>query len=117
MSGNRVFYVYILASLSGTLYIGITSSLERRVLQHKEHFFEGFTSKYGVDRLVYYEAFGDPRDAINREKQLKRWKRDKKIGLFEQVNPHWRDLSREWYEDVNRRFSAWEEQRKTFVRK
>ncbi len=92
------FYTYIVGSLSGTLYIGITNSLERRVWQHKHHEFPGFTAKYGVDRLLCFERFGDVRVAIDREKQLKGWKRQKKIALIEAQNPQWVDLSREWYE-------------------
>jgi putative endonuclease len=92
------FYTYIVGSLSGTLYIGITNSLERRVWQHKHHEFPGFTAKYGVDRLLYFERFDDVRVAIDREKQLKGWKRQKKIALIEAQNPQWVDLSREWYE-------------------
>ena len=92
------FYTYILGSISGTLYIGMTNNLEKRVWQHKHHEFPGFTSKYGVDRLLYFERFDDVRSAISREKQLKGWKREKKIALIETQNPKWEDLSREWYE-------------------
>jgi putative endonuclease len=92
------FYTYILGSISGTLYIGMTNNLVRRVWQHKHHVFPGFTSKYGVDRLVYFERSDDVRSAINREKQLKGWTRAKKIALIEAQNPHWVDLSRDWYE-------------------
>ena len=86
-----------MASHSGTLYIGVTNNLERRVFEHKQHLFKGFTSEYGVDRLVYFERFTDVRDAIAREKQLKGWRRDRKIALFERVNPGWVDLSKDWY--------------------
>ena len=92
------FYVYILGSLSGTLYIGMTNSLVRRVWQHKRHEIAGFTATYGVDRLLYFESFDDVRNAIDREKQLKGWKREKKIALIEARNPKLVDLSREWYE-------------------
>jgi putative endonuclease len=98
MASEKLYYVYILGSLSGTLYIGITSNLERRAWQHKHHEIEGFTDKYGVERLLYYEIFDDVRNAINREKQLKRWVRRKKIALIESVNPSWKDLSGDWYE-------------------
>ncbi len=84
---SKSYYVYILASLSGTLYIGITSNLHRRVFEHREGKIEGFTKRYGVHRLVYWEGFDDVRKAIAREKQLKRWRRAKKIALFERVNP------------------------------
>ena len=90
-------YVYILASRrNGTLYTGVTSELVQRVWKHKSDVFEGFTKKYGVHRLVYFEEHPDIRDAIVREKQLKKWKRSWKIRLIEEMNPEWRDL----YEDV-----------------
>jgi putative endonuclease len=92
------FYTYILGSISGTLYLGMTNNLRRRVWQHKQHEIEGFTAKYGVDRLLYFESFDDVRSAINREKQLKGWTRQKKIALIEARNPSWVDLSQEWYE-------------------
>ena len=92
------FYTYILGSISGTLYIGMTNNLTKRVWQHKHHESPGFTSKHGVDRLLYFERFDDVRSAINREKQLKGWTRAKKIALIESVNPKWEDLSRSWYE-------------------
>jgi putative endonuclease len=92
------FYTYILGSISGTLYIGITNNLARRVWQHKQHEIAGFTARYGVDRLLYFESFDDVRTAINREKQLKGWTRQKKIALIEARNPQWVDLSREWFE-------------------
>jgi putative endonuclease len=76
----------------------MTNNLEKRVWQHKHHVFPGFPSKYGVDRLLYFERFDDVRSAINREKQLKGWMRSKKIALIELANPKWEDLSREWYE-------------------
>ncbi|MGA3126869.1 MAG: GIY-YIG nuclease family protein [Candidatus Korobacteraceae bacterium] len=75
----------------------MTNNLEKRVWQHKHHEFPGFTAKYGVDRLLYFERFDDVRDAINRKKQLKGWMRAKKIALIETQNPKWEDLSREWY--------------------
>ncbi len=92
------YSVYILGSISGTLYIGITSNLVFRVRQHKEHTFRGFTAQYGVDRLLYYETYGEVSTAIAREKQLKGWKREKKVALIGEVNPQWKDLSRAWYE-------------------
>src|SRR5208282_4074381 len=92
------FYAYILASISGTLYIGMTNNLAQRVWQHKQHEIEGFTAKYGVDRLLYFESFDDVRTAIHREKQLKGWTRQKKIALIEKLTPSWMDLSKEWYE-------------------
>ena len=92
------YTVYILGSISGTLYVGITSDLRCRVRQHKNHTFEGFTSKYEVDRLLYYETYGEVTNAIAREKQLKGWRREKKIALIKKMNPQWNDLSRGWYD-------------------
>jgi len=86
-------YVYILASrINGTLYIGVTSDLVKRVYQHKEKTFEGFTSKYNVNRLVYFEIYEDITEAIAREKRLKHWRRSWKLELIERVNPQWADL-------------------------
>ena len=86
-------YVYILANhKSGTLYIGVTTDLIKRVHQHKEGITKGFTSRYGVKRLVHYEVFEDVLTAIEREKELKKWRRAWKIALFEKANPEWRDL-------------------------
>jgi putative endonuclease len=98
MRTQKSYFVYILASLSGTLYIGVTNDLQRRAFQHKQHDIEGFTKEYDVDRLVYYETFFIVSNAIAREKQLKGWRREKKIALIEMLNPQWKDLSREWYE-------------------
>tara|TARA_R110000868_G_scaffold1554_3_gene12432 strand:- start:140 stop:433 length:294 start_codon:yes stop_codon:yes gene_type:complete len=87
------FCVYILASeRQGTLYIGYTSNLVRRVYEHREGEIPGFTEKYGVKRLVYFEAFDDPRLAQQRERSLKKWPRDWKINLIERENPDWADL-------------------------
>ncbi|MEJ0011859.1 MAG: GIY-YIG nuclease family protein [Bauldia sp.] len=86
-------YVYILASgVGGTLYIGVTNDLARRVHEHRTKAVKGFTSRYGVGRLVYFEIFGDVEQAILREKLLKTWKRDWKIRLIEERNPDWADL-------------------------
>jgi putative endonuclease len=85
------YSVYILGSLTGTLYVGITSNLVFRVRQHKDHAFGGFTAQYDVDRLLYYETYGEVSRAIAREKQLKGWKRERKIALIEKNNPQWRD--------------------------
>ena len=90
------YFVYIMSSNSGTLYIGMTNSIYRRALQHKRGDVEGFAAKYGCDRLVYYEGFDDVRKAIDREKQLKRWTRNKKIALIESKNPRWEDLAEKW---------------------
>ncbi len=79
------------------LYIGVTNNLERRVLEHKRKLVPGFTRKYNVNRLVYFENWGDVRDAIAREKQIKGWVRAKKVALIIAKNPAWRDLSEGWY--------------------
>jgi putative endonuclease len=94
---RRTYCAYIMGSLSGTLYIGMTGNLHKRVFEHKFHRIEGFTDKYQVERLLYRESFDDVQKAINREKQLKGWRRSKKIALIESVNPHWLDLAKEWY--------------------
>ena len=89
----KMGFIYILASKrNGTLYTGVTSNLLKRVAEHKRRLAEGFSKKYGVQMLVYYEVYDDIRDAIAREKQLKRWKREWKLDLIEGFNPHWRDL-------------------------
>ena len=92
------FWVYILTSRTGTLYVGVTGDIGTRVLQHKIDSFEGFTKKYKVHRLVYYESYEHVMTAIRREKQLKGWRREKKIALIEAENPTWVDLARDWYE-------------------
>ncbi len=90
---NVMYYVYILASKkNGTLYVGVTSNLIRRVHQHKAGLVDGFTKKYGVHLLVYYEQIEDINSAIQREKGLKNWKRQWKIELIEKSNPTWKDL-------------------------
>ncbi|HEX3585701.1 MAG TPA: GIY-YIG nuclease family protein [Candidatus Angelobacter sp.] len=89
------YFVYLLASLSGTLYVGLTDNLPKRMNEHKEGLFDGFTRKYKVNRLMYLETFTDSTVAANREKQVKKWRREKKIGLFAKSNPQWRDLTPE----------------------
>jgi putative endonuclease len=96
MKERPLYTVYIMASRSLTLYIGVTRDLGRRVAQHKQRAIGGFTSKYRVERLVYYERFVDIRAAIAREKQVKGWRRDKKIALIRSKNPTWIDLAEEW---------------------
>ena len=93
---DYTFWVYILTSRTGTLYIGITGYIDSRISQHKMDSVEGFTQKYKVHRLVYYETFGYVLNAIRREKQLKGWRREKKIALIEKSNPRWQDLSENW---------------------
>jgi putative endonuclease len=95
---KRQYYVYIMASESGTLYTGVTNNLERRVYEHKNRLFPGFTDKYNITRLVYFEETSDIYSAIVREKQIKGWLRAKKVALIESINPKWKDLSADWYE-------------------
>ena len=95
---QHCYTVYILGSISGTLYVGITSNLHFRLRQHKEHVFRGFTAQYEVDRLLYFETFKEVTNAIAREKQLKGWRREKKIALIRSMNPQWQDLSKGWYD-------------------
>ena len=88
----RSMSISLPAARHGTLYLGVTNDLMRRVQEHKSHDRRGFAARYGVDRLVWFEAYDDPRDAIAREKGLKKWRRDWKIRLIERQNPEWRDL-------------------------
>ena len=90
------YYVYIVASRTRVLYTGVANDLERRVFEHKKKLTPGFTAKYNVDRLVYFEDTGDVLAAIAREKQLKRWLRARKVAVIEATNPEWLDLSRGW---------------------
>ncbi len=93
-----IYWVYILCNKKyGTLYIGFTGDLKMRIYQHKVKEFEGFTSKYGIDKLLYYEEFDNPEDAIKKEKQMKVWRREWKINLIQKENPHWNDLAEDWY--------------------
>jgi putative endonuclease len=95
---GSTYFVYIITNRrNGTLYVGVTNSLERRIWQHQHKVFSGFSAKYGLGRLVYIESFRDIRNAIAREKQLKGGSRAKKISLIERENPEWRDLSAGWY--------------------
>lgn len=96
--GERSYFTYIMASRSRTLYVGMTGDLRARVFQHKWREHGGFAARYHCDRLVWFEAFGEVGDAILREKELKGWRRAKKIALIEAANPAWVDLAREWYE-------------------
>jgi len=93
MPQERLYCVYILASkLGGTLYTGVSSDLVGRVYQHKSRVIEGFTKRYGVHRLVYFEVHNDVREAIRREKRIKKWNRAWKVRLIEETNPNWDDL-------------------------
>ncbi len=90
---NRTYYVYILASKrNGTLYIGVTNDLKRRVYEHREEMIDGFTKEYGIKNLVYYESTENSHSAIQREKWLKNWKREWKVKMIEKENPDWEDL-------------------------
>ena len=95
-SRMKQYYVYIMTNKSRTLYTGVTNDLERRVYEHKQKLVVGFTAKYNIDRLVYYEATEDVNSAIYREKQIKGWLRAKKIALIGSMNPKWTDLSARW---------------------
>ena len=92
------YYTYIVASRSRTIYVGMTSDLHSRVFKHKGKHYDGFTAKYNCDRLVWFEAFREVGDAILREKELKGWRREKKLALINGMNPAWVDLARDWYE-------------------
>jgi len=95
---HHTYYVYIVASPSRTVYTGVTSDLEGRMWQHKQKTFRGFTAQHGVTRLVWFEEHRMVDDAIAREKQLKGWRREKKLALIEAENPTWRDLSHDWFD-------------------
>ena len=94
----RQYYVYIMTNATRTLYVGVTNDLERRVYQHKQKLIDGFTKKYNLTWLAYYEQTSDVRSAITREKEIKGWRRSKKVELIESFNPRWRDLSQDWEE-------------------
>jgi putative endonuclease len=105
MREERRYFVYIMTNPSRTLYTGITNSLRRRVREHKEKRADGFTKKYNITRLAYFESFVDVRNAIEREKKIKAWTRAKRIALVESSNPKWDDLSREWDQPQTFRFT------------
>lgn len=92
------FYVYLLASKrNGTLYVGLTNDIERRIMEHKQKVVEGFTARYNVNMLVYFEEFESSEEAALRERRMKKWKRLWKLKLIEKGNPDWNDLSESWY--------------------
>ena len=92
-----MYYVYILSNwCDSVLYIGVTNNLNRRLYEHRNHLVKGFTEKYNLHKLVYFETTGDIRVAMEREKQLKKWTRAKKNNLITKLNPEWKDLSAEW---------------------
>ena len=93
-----IYYTYILASRYKRLYTGVTSKIKQRVWQHKTKFYKGFTSRYNIDRLVYYESNVSINAAIAREKKIKNWRREKRLDLIEIKNPLWKDLSDGWYD-------------------
>ena len=94
---SKEYYVYMMTNKSRTLYTGVTNNLLRRVYEHKNKLIKGFTSKYNIQYLVYYEMTSSIDSAIAREKQIKGWLRTKKIALIESTNPKWKDLSEEWF--------------------
>lgn len=97
MSQEHRYYVYILTSWNNkVMYIGMTNNLQRRLWEHKEHLIEGFTKKYNVHKLVYYEETSEVTSAITREKKLKKWRRENKNQLVEKMHPSWSDLSLQW---------------------
>lgn len=93
---SKEYYVYIMTNKSRTLYTGVTNDLIRRVYEHKNKIIKGFTSRYNITMLVFYETYSSIHLAIEREKQIKGWLRKKKIALIDSVNPEWNDLSEEW---------------------
>jgi putative endonuclease len=94
---QRSYWTYIMTNRSGTLYIGVTNNLARRVYEHRNHVLPGFTAHYRIDRLIHAESFSEIRDAISRERQLKNWSRARKLALIKENNPDWRDLAAEWF--------------------
>jgi putative endonuclease len=94
-------FVYILASKSRVLYVGVTADLLRRMWEHRTGALPGFTRRYGVNQLVYYEAVHDPAGAIRREKQIKGWARVKKVAMIDSMNPEWSNLAERWFVDVS----------------
>jgi putative endonuclease len=95
----KKYYVYIMTNRSKTLYTGITNNLERRVFEHKSKLLSGFTRRYRISKLIYFEEFSDVRSAIMREKEIKGWVRAKKNKLINSMNPTWDDLAKDWFED------------------
>jgi putative endonuclease len=92
----KQYFVYIMTNKSGTIYTGVTNNLERRIMEHKQMAVPGFTQKYKITKLVYYEVTEDVHSAIAKEKQIKGWLRAKKIKLIESMNPRWKDLAEGW---------------------
>ena len=97
MSTEHQYHVYLLTNWNNeVMYVGVTSDLKRRLFEHRNKSVEGFTAKYNIHKLVYYEATSDVQSAIAREKEIKKWRREKKNRLVERINPDWRDLSAGW---------------------
>lgn|SRR4029077_4467955 len=96
---DKTYVVYIVASRSRSLYTGVTNNLQRRLAQHREKLVPGFTSRYNIFRLMHFEVYGDIQTAIAREKEIKAWRREKKIRLIERKNSTWEDLSASFFED------------------
>ena len=95
---DRRFFVYMLASRSRTIYVGVTRSLKKRIPEHREGRTPGFVTRYRIHRLVYFETYRDADAAINREKEIKSWRRERKVALIEARNPAWADLAEAWFE-------------------
>ncbi|MFN8593583.1 MAG: GIY-YIG nuclease family protein [Thermomicrobiales bacterium] len=95
--GPRTYWVYIMTNRSGSLYVGVTNDLNRRVHEHRQRLIPGFAAAYRIDELIYAEPFSEVRDAIAREKQIKGWRRSHKVALIEQANPEWNDLGELWF--------------------
>jgi len=94
---DKTYYVYLLTNWNNqVMYVGVTSNLERRIYEHRNKLVDGFTKKYNVEKLVYFETTSDALAAIEREKQIKKWRREKKNQLVIEMNPEWKDLSLEW---------------------
>lgn len=106
MYRERWLYIYIITNRSKTLYTGVTGNLSKRVYEHKTGACDGFTKRYQIDRLVYYETFKYVNNAIAREKQIKRWSRIKKVQLIVSMNPAWRDLAEDWYPELRKEANA-----------
>jgi putative endonuclease len=100
MSDTKTYYIYIMTSPSGTLYTGVTNDLHRRVYEHKQKIIQGFTKRYNITRLAYFEETTDIYSAISREKEIKGWRREKKINLITSLNPTWKDLAEDWYDET-----------------
>lgn len=98
-------FVYVVANWTGkVIYIGVTANLEKRIYEHKNKIYKGFSQKYNVDKLVYYEQFGEIELAIMKEKEIKKWRREKKDKLINSINPEWNDLSEAWHKDSSHTF-------------